>query len=155
MKKLFFAIILFFAMSFSTLSAQQDYVWEYYGLEVTVPDDFEVVKNSDTEFEMKGVGMGFYMYLFEEDIAVEDMDVAVVDVANSIAMEEIDAAQVIQGSGLDGYYVEGYKEGLRVMLAGMIDPKTQTNFFMLITFYDTDNVAESDALDIIHSVRTR
>lgn len=152
MKRFFVLMTLLTALSNSSLVAQQTYEWKHYGLEVTVPNDFKVVKNTNEEFEMKGQGMGMYMFLFEGDITVEEMDEAVAETALSIDMQEVDAAHVIQGDGLDGFYVEGFKDGLRVMLAGMIDPKSQTNFMMLITFYDEDGVAESDAIDIINSV---
>lgn len=141
-------------MSFTYAVVEQTYTWEYYGLEITVPDDFKVVKNTNEEFEMNGDGMGLYMYIFEGDITVEEMDVAVIEAATEMNMQEVDAAQVITGDGLDGFYVEGYKDGVRVMLAGMIDPKSQTNFMMLITFGDDDDVADSDAIDIINSVRS-
>ncbi len=152
MKRFFVLLTLIIALSSSALLAQQTYEWKYYGLEVTVPNDYKVVKNSNEEFEMKGQGMGMYMFIFEGDITAEEMDEAVAEAALSIDMQEVDAAHIIQGDGLDGFYVEGFKDGLRVMLAGMIDPNSQTNFMMLITFYDEDGVAESDAIDIINSV---
>ena len=154
MRKALLFLSLCFAMSFTYLVVDQVYVWEAYALEITVPDDFKVVKNTDEEFEMKGDGMGMYMYLFEQDITVNQMDEAVVEAAIAMEMGEVDAAQVIQGDGLDGFYVEGFKDGARVMLAGMIDPKSQTNFMMVITFYDEDGVAEADAIGIINSIRS-
>jgi len=155
MRKAFLLLSLCFALSFTYVVVDQVYVWEAYALEITVPDDFKVVKNTNEEFEMKGDGMGMYMYLFEQDITVEEMDAAVVDAALAMQMQEVDAAQVIQGDGLDGFYVEGFKDGARVMLAGMIDPKSQTNFMMVITFYDDDDVAETDAIAIINSIKSK
>ena len=154
MRKALMFLSLCLTLSFTTIVDDQTYVWEHYGLEITVPDDFKVIKNTNEEFEMNGDGMGMYMYLFEEDITVDQMDEAVVDAAIAMQMQEVDAAQVIQGDGLDGFYVEGYKDGARIMLAGMIDPKSQTNFMMVITFYDDDGVAETDAIGIINSVRS-
>lgn len=154
MKRALLFLSLWLTLSFTNAVDDQVYVWEYYALEVSVPDDFKVVKNTNEEFEMKGDAMGMYMYIFEQDITVNQMDEAVVEAAIAMEMGEVDAAQVIQGDGLDGFYVEGYKDGARVMLAGMIDPKSQTNFMMVITFYDDDGVAETDAIAIINSVRS-
>lgn len=151
MKKLFLAILLAFA--FDGI-AQSTYQWDYYGLKIDVPDDFKVTKNTDTEFEMSGKHMMLFMYLFEEDISVEEMDMAIAEAALSLSMSEIDAAQKISGDGLDGYYVEGFKDGMRVMLAGMIDPNSKTNFMLMITFQDDDQKSENRAMDIINSVRT-
>lgn len=151
MKKLFLAILLIFTFD---VIGQSTYHWEYYGLKIDVPDDFKVTKNTDTEFEMAGKHMMMYMYLFEEDISEEAMDMAIAEAALSLSMSEIDEAQKISGDGLDGYYVEGYKDGMRVMLAGMIDPKSKTNFMLLVTFHDDDQKSENQAIDIINSVRT-
>ena len=133
MKNLIIAVAVIAFSSF-TFIADKTYTWEHYKLEITVPDDFKVVKNTDNDFEMKGDGMELTMHVFEKNIAVEDMDDAVIAGANAMKLEEIDAEQTIEGDGLDGYYVEGLKEGHRVIFAGMIDPKSRTNFFLVIIF---------------------
>lgn len=153
MKRIILGITLLAALAFSSLPFQT-YVWEHYGLEVTVPEDFKVVKNTDHEFEMKGVAMGLYMYVYELDKTLEEMDETVIAVAKSLKMDEVEEATEIEGGGLEGFFVEGVKSGKRVVLAGMIDPKSHTNFIMLITLYDGDEVAVEDAVDIINSVHS-
>jgi hypothetical protein len=150
--KTFLTPILFLAFCSFTFIADKTYVWEKYKLEITVPDDFKILKNDDHDFEMKGDGMELMMHIFEKNIAVEDMDDAVIEGAKAMELEAIDAEQTIEGDGLDGYYVEGLKDGHRVMFAGMIDPKSRTNFFLVIIFADRDKQAESDAVDILESV---
>jgi hypothetical protein len=49
--------------------------------------------------------------------------------------------------------VDGFKDGSRIMFAGMLDPRTQTNFFIAIVFDDEDTQAEEDALGILNSLR--
>lgn len=153
MKNLIIAVAVIAFSSF-TFIADKTYTWEHYKLEITVPDDFKVVKNTDNDFEMKGDGMELTMHVFEKNIAVEDMDDAVIAGANAMKLEEIDAEQTIEGDGLDGYYVEGLKEGHRVIFAGMIDPKSRTNFFLVIIFADRDKQAEADAEEILESVKS-
>lgn len=151
MKSLLFLITLTFATL--SLNAQQTFIWDHYGLAIDVPDDFQVLKNTDTEFEMSGDGMEMYMYLFDADITLETMDEAIISAAAEIQMGEIDRALTLKGDGLDGLYVEGYKDGHRVMLAGFIDPASHTNFMMLVMFGDDDSVADEDAIAIFNTVR--
>lgn len=151
MKTLITSIVLITLSSFGFI-ADKTYVWEKYKLQITVPDDFKILKNDDHDFEMKGDGMELMMHIFEQNIAVEDMDEAVIEGAKAMKLEAIDAEETIEGDGLDGYYVEGLKDGHRVMFAGMIDPKSRTNFFLVIIFADRDKQAESDAVDILESV---
>ena len=150
--KTYFAALAFIAFSSFTFVADKTYVWEKYKLQITVPDDFKILKNDDHDFEMKGDGMELTMHIFEKNIAVEDMDDAVIEGAKAMKLEEIDAEEAIEGDGLDGYYVEGLKDGHRVMFAGMIDPKSRTNFFLVIIFADRDKQAEADAEEILASV---
>ena len=98
--------------------------------------------------------MELSMYVFEKRISKDDMDDAVIKAATEMELTEIDTQYEIEGDGLDGYYVEGFKDGKRVMFAGMIDPKSRTNFFMVITFNDRDKKAEADAEAIVQSVRS-
>lgn len=151
MKTMLTAVLLVALSSFGFI-ADKTFVWKKYKLQITVPDDFRVSKNTDNDFEMKGDGMELMMHIFEEDIAAGDMDEAVIEGANAMKLQEIDAEHQIEGDGLDGYYVEGYKDGHRVMFAGMIDPKSQTNFFLVIIFDDKDKQAEADALEILENV---
>ncbi len=152
MKTILFS--LFFAFTGLGSLLNQTFVWDHYGIAVDVPDDFKVLKNTESEFDMKGDGMELYMNVFEEDITLETMADAVAETAIAIEMEELDRVLELTGNGLDGFYVEGYKSGHRVMLAGFIDPKSHTNFLMVITFLDTDDVADEDGIAIINSVRS-
>lgn len=150
--KTFFTALAFIAFCSFTFIADKTYVWQKYKLQITVPDDFKILKNDDHDFEMKGDGMELTMHIFEKNIAVEDMDDAVIEGAKAMKLDAVDAEEVIEGDGLDGYYVEGLKDGHRVMFAGMIDPKSRTNFFLVIIFADRDKQAEADAVDILESV---
>ncbi len=150
--KSFFTPVLFIIFSSFTFIADKTYVWERYKLQITVPDDFKVTKNNDNDFEMQGDGMELMMHIFEQNISADEMDEAVIAGAKAMKLQEIDAEETIEGDGLDGYYVEGFKDGHRVMFSGMIDPKSHTNFFLIIIFDDKDKQAETDALEIIEHV---
>ena len=148
------AVALFLSgTAFTFVTLNQTYVWNHYKMQITVPDDFKVVRNSDENFEMKGDGMELFMDVFEKDITKDDMDEATVAGAKAMKLNEIDAAHELATNGLEGYYVEGEKDGDRVMFAGLIDPGSHTNFFVAITFDDEDKTAEADALRIMMSLR--
>lgn len=152
--KNFLAAVLFIIISSFGFITNQTYTWEEYNLEITVPDYLKEKKNDGEDFEMEGRGMTLGMYVFEEKITKDQMDDAVIKAATEMELKEIDTQYEIEGDGLDGYYVEGYKNGKRVVFAGMIDPKSRTNFFMVITFNDRDQKAETDAEAIVQSVRS-
>ena len=68
------AIICFYN---TALQAQQDYVWDYYKISMTLPSDFKVTKNTDTEFDAVGKGMMLMMDVFtDKHVRLADMQQA-------------------------------------------------------------------------------
>ena len=66
MKKHFYSTGLCFCVVFYLCcQPNQVYVfWKTDTLEIAVPDDFKVIKNTNEELRDEGDGMGMYMYLF-------------------------------------------------------------------------------------------
>lgn len=137
--------------AFTTLN--QIFIWEHYKVQVTVPDDFKIAKNTEEEFAMTGDGMELTMEIFEQNISLDELDEAVRKGAELMKLEAVDQEQEMDSNGFEGYYVEGILKGNRVMLAGLMDPTSHTNFFLTLTFDDKDKTAEADALRILSSIR--
>jgi hypothetical protein len=147
-------LFLLFAMSsYVNTLIYKVYVWEKYKIQVTVPDDFKVTKNTNEDFEMVGVGMNLGMYIFQGDISMDDLEEATVAGAEAMNLTELDQAHATKINQLEGFYVEGYLDGYRVMFAGLMDKRTKTNLFVTITFADDDENAEDEAFKIINSLK--
>jgi hypothetical protein len=152
MKKLLLSLSLLMIISIAA-SAQQQVVWNYHKVSMMLHDDFKVTKNTNEEFRAEGDGMEVYVDIWEENIAVEDMDEAVASYALKLKMTEVDAAHEVHVNGLEGFYVEGFKDGDRILLAGLIVPDSHTNIVVEINFGDNDATAEKDALEILNSIK--
>lgn len=137
----------------SNVYAQQTWGWNTYGIAMDLPNDFEIVTNNENEFDAIGQGMELAMYVFKEAIALEDMDDATMAMASEWNLQEVDEVQSVDTGQFQGTYVDGYKDGDAVLLCGLIDPNSITNFFVIITFDDTDQVAQNDAFAILNSIR--
>ncbi|MEO1261882.1 MAG: hypothetical protein AAFZ15_23970 [Bacteroidota bacterium] len=133
--------------------AQQTWDWEKYEISLDLPNDFRVVKNTTDEFEAEGEGMEIYMYIFENNISLGEMKEATIEAAIEMDLEEWDAVQDINTRGFKGKYIAGYLNGDAILLCGLINPDNITNFFVVITFHDDDEVAEEDAFEILESIR--
>ncbi|MFY7911785.1 MAG: hypothetical protein ACOVO2_19645 [Emticicia sp.] len=149
MKKL---LIIFAILCSVSAFAQKNYVWKQFNIQITVPDDFRIKKNTAKEFEMKGEGMELSMLIHEEDVAIEDLDDAAIAGAKAMKLQELDAAHQVKVNEFEGFYVEGFKDGNRIMFACLGNPNSHTNFFIAIIFDDEDKTAEEDALDILNSL---
>ncbi|MFN8357633.1 MAG: hypothetical protein U0Y10_24455 [Spirosomataceae bacterium] len=141
-------------LAFVSLSAfaQKTYVWDYYHIQITVPRDFRVKVNTNHDFEMKGDGMELAMHIFEQNVSIDDLDDATIEGAKALKLTEVDEATAVKVNELEGFYVEGFKDGNRIVFAGLGDPKSHTNFFIVITFDDDDKEAEKEAINIIKSL---
>lgn len=151
MKKTVSLIALLTIVSLSVF-AQKTYVWDYYHIQITVPPDFRVKVNTNHDFEMKGDGMELAMHIFEQNVSIDDLDDATVEGAKALKLTEVDEATAVKVNELEGFYVEGFKDGNRIVFAGLGDPKSHTNFFIVITFDDDDKEAEKEAIKIIKSL---
>jgi hypothetical protein len=141
----------FFALT--GLQAQQVYVWDFYKVAVTLPDDFKVVTNNDNEFECAGDGMHLYMYVFDDgEVTLDQMGAATRRAGRQMKFEMKDEEYDVSHNGFEGTYMLGYAEGVQVMLAGLINPGNNTNFFVAIVFEDGDEVALEDGLAILNSL---
>lgn len=152
-----FLILLFLTTTFAAQAQQDwDYEWEQHNISFTLAEDFKTVTNTADEYTAKGDGMEFGIFPFaDETIDATDISAYTLEVAKSLKLEQVDDADVLELNGLKGAYVEGYKEGDRIILLGFIDPSSATNFFSVITFGDNDEVAEDEAVRMISSIRKK
>ena len=156
MKNIFQMLLPLMAIStlFSFTSiVDKTYYWEQYNIEITVPRDFKIVKNTSNEFEMEGEGMELFMYIWnQKKLTIDEMDEATVQLAKEMKLQEVDEEESFKNGDFAGYYVEGFKDGDRVMLAGVVDLQSRTNFFIVITFDDKDEEAEKAAVKILENI---
>jgi hypothetical protein len=147
-------VVLVCTFSILNLNAQQAYVWEAYGISFTLADDFEEVVNNDEEFSAVGDGMEMAILPFsDENIDNSDIVAYTIEVGNSLDLERVDNVNVIKLNGFKGAYVEGMADGEKIFLMGLIDPDSDTNFFVIITFLDDDENAIQEAINICKSFK--
>lgn len=139
-----------------SVTAQTDWEWKQHHIAFTLADDFKPVTNTADEFTASGDGMEFGIFPFsDQTLDHSNITAYTISIAKSLKLERLDDVDVLEMNGLEGAYVEGYKEGLRVVMLGFIDPDTETNFFSIITFADDDEEAVKEAINIIQSFRKK
>jgi hypothetical protein len=74
-------------------------------------------------------------------------------IAASMNFEQIDDISLIEFNGFNGGYAEGVSEGIKVFIMGLIDPESDTNFFIIIAFLDADENAIEEAVNICRSIQ--
>lgn len=151
MSRLFYSLVCVLFLSVS-VTAQQEYVWEEYGIGFSLADDFEEVVNNADEFSAVGDGMEMAIIPFQDgSIDNNDITAYTMAVAASLELDRLDDVSVIKLNGFKGGYAEGVLSGEKIFLMGLIDPNSDTNFFVIITFLDNDQNAINEAVAICKS----
>lgn len=150
--KQFFLFIIMTAF-IQTISAQQNYTWSEYGLSFSLADDFKEEVNNAEEFSAAGDGMNMAIIPFKNaDFDDADITAFTLAIAASMDLGRVDAVNVVDINGFKGGYAEGEKDGAKIFIMGLIDPDSDTNFFVLITFLDQDENATQEAINICQSI---
>ncbi len=151
MKILSFLIIATIALS-SPLLAQNEYTWDEYGIKFSLAPDFVEKVNNNEEFSADGDMMSISIIPFKDE-TIDDSDIAAytISIAKSINLTSYEDVNVISMNDFKGGYVEGVSDGARIFLMGLIDPISDTNFFVIITFIDQDHIATEEAIRMVKS----
>jgi hypothetical protein len=134
--------------------AQQVYTWDEYGISFTLADDFKETVNTIDEFSASGDGMELAIIPFkDESIDDTDINAYTMSIAASLNLQRIEDVSVIDINGFKGGYAEGVLDGAKIFIMGLIDPTSDTNFFVIITFLDKDENATEEAVNICTSIK--
>ena len=146
-------IFIFSLISYLGFS-QQQYTWDEYGISFSLADDFRENVNDITEFSASGDGMELSIIPFKDE-SIDDSDITTytLGIAASMNFEHIDDISLIEFNGFKGGYAEGVSEGVKVFIMGLIDPESDTNFFIIIAFLDADENAIEEAVNICRSIQ--
>jgi len=151
MKSIFTLIILFIFNLFAF--SQQEYTWEAYDISFSLADDFEETINNIDEFSAVGDGMELSIIPFKTyDIDASDIASFTMEIAASMDFDRIDDISLIEFNNFEGAYAEGVSDGVKVFIMGLIDPNSDTNFFIIISFLDNDGNAIEEAINICTSI---
>ena len=137
----------------TTLQAQQEYVCDAYGIGFTLADDFVEVTNDEDEFSADGDGMSFSIVPFSNDeINEDDITAYTISIFDEMDITRTDDISKIRLNGFIGGYAEGATDDTRLFVMGLIDPDSDTNFFVIITFFDDDENAVEEAIRICKGI---
>lgn len=135
-------------------NAQQVYNWDEYGISFTLADDFKETVNNIEEFSASGDGMELVIIPFkDETIDDTDINAYTMSIAASLKLQRVDDINTIDINGFKGGYAEGVLDGAKIFIMGLIDPTSDTNFFVIITFLDQDENATKEAVNICTSIK--
>ena len=130
-------------------NAQKVFEWAEYGIAFDLADDFQETVNSSDQFSADGDGMSVSIFPFRDE-TIDDADITAYTIAAaaSLNLDAVDDVNFININGSSGGYAEVVSEGEKNFIMGLIDPNSDVNFFIIISFADGDALATQEAIDI-------
>lgn len=157
-KNLGWLFALIFFTSFTTISAQTAFEWDYHGIGFEVASDFRVQVNNQSEFtavSSDGIIAVTLMPWADASVTFDDLAEATLDVAAELASFDRSAVDgdAIDLGDLKGYFVvaatDDYHSYDFILVSLLLDVQSETNIVVAIGFMDGN---EDEAIDILASI---
>lgn len=150
MKKTILFLCLFVLVN--AVSAQTNWTWKQHNLKFSLPAGFKLKKNTANEFQAKGVGVEFDIFVWQDhNVTPEEMKDALIVLADTF-IDNISHYGEHDLDDFEGAYVIGDYKGKKTIFFGFIDKKGGTNFFAEVIFDEYDDDALEDAFHIVDSI---
>lgn len=134
------------------LQAQKfiEWTWETHGLQFAAPEDMIVETNNGDQFGARLRNDLLHLYIFpwqDQDLTKASLDDEVKKLMKSLGYRGTKQIE-LELNGFEGSYILAEKDGVTVILEGLLDPDSATNFYALIV-YGADY--EDEAIKIANS----
>lgn len=142
-------ILLFLTISLTQLGLQaqrfMDWTWDTHGLKFSAPDDMKVETNDGDQFGARLENDLLHLYIFpwqDIDLTKATLNAEVKKLMKSLGYRGTNLVE-LDLNGFEGSYILAEKDGVTVILEGLLDPDSATNFYALIIYgpgYDDEAI---------------
>jgi hypothetical protein len=156
MKKVqLFLLVAIVSIASMTVNAQTMTTWNWktYGVEFKAPSDFKVQTNTADEFTAKLSNDLLHLSIIpwrDATLTTATLKKSVRDLCTEMGYtsREIGTITDIELNGLEGCYAIVSKDGVTLIVEGLLDPASETNFYAIIVY---GGRYEPSALNIANS----
>lgn len=156
MKKLSLVLLVtLFTMTQQSVFAQSftEWNWKTYSLKFSAPSDFKVETNTADEFTAKLSNDLLHLSIIpwkDASLTKATLKKSVRDLCTEIGYtaREIGTITDLDLNGFEGCYAMVSKDGVTLIVEGLLDPESETNFYAIIVYGDR---YESKAIQIANS----
>jgi len=122
-------------LSLTTATAQTDMQWDSWGLAFTLAPGMQVVENDGEFFSAESADLYFAILPVADSWAGEDdLAEAVLEMMESLEFDRVTDADEMEMNDLYGYYIEGKKDNVRVVVMALMDRESDRNFLVNLIF---------------------
>jgi hypothetical protein len=137
MKKVLGLFLLLSVLSFPLFSQYVEMEWEAHQIGFKVPYDFKILNNNYEEFSAENENLFLTIIPFQdENVDNGDIAEALLTAANDFDYDIVSEVGELELTNLEGYYVNGTKDGVNAVFMFLLDPDTSTNLAVTIVYSD-------------------
>lgn len=155
LKTLLLVVVATFAMQLSFAQGFTNWNWTTYGLKFSAPSNFKVITNNSEEFTAKLSNDLLHLSI----IPWKDASLTTATLKSSLrelcqemgyTAREIGTIHDLELNGYEGSYAMVTKDGVTLIVEGLLDQESETNFYSIIVYTDG---YEDKALKIANSFK--
>jgi hypothetical protein len=137
-KRVIFVLALFLSTAITfQAQAQEEWVWDEYGIAFILADGMKVTQNDGETFTAERSNLMLTMTpIVDSDINEDDLAAAVISMAVDMEYDGIEDADALELNDLVGFYVEGTKDGAGAFVIALLDKESASNYLVIIVFDD-------------------
>jgi hypothetical protein len=150
-KRVIFVLALFLSATITfQAQAQEEWVWDEYGIAFTIAKGMKVTQNDGETFTAERGNLFLTMTpIVDSDINEDDLAEAVIAMAVEMDYDGIEDADMLELNDLVGFYVEGTKDGAGAFVIALLDKESASNYLVIIVF---DDDSRDEAMEIALSL---
>jgi hypothetical protein len=132
------------------VQAQEEWVWDEYGIGFTLSKGMKVTQNDGETFTAERDNLFLTITpIKDEEITEGDLAMAVFTMAKEMEYDGIEDADKLELDDLVGYYVEGTKDGAGAFVIALLDQESESNYLVIIVF---DDDSRDEAIEMAQSM---
>jgi hypothetical protein len=137
-KSAIFILALFMSAAITfQAQAQEEWVWDEYGIAFILADGMKVTQNDGETFTAERNNLFFSIVpVVDSEINEDDLAEAVIAMAVEMEYDGIEDADELELNDLVGFYVEGTKDGAGAFVIALLDKESASNYLVIIVFDD-------------------
>jgi len=132
------------------VQAQEEWVWDEYGIGFTLSKGMKVTQNDGETFTAERDNLFLTITpIKDKEITEGDLAMAVFTMAKEMEYDGIEDADKLELDDLVGYYVEGTKDGAGAFVIALLDQESESNYLVIIVF---DDDSRDEAIEMAQSM---
>ncbi len=124
-------------VSFLNATSQTNWTWDSYGIVFQTPSDFKVTTDNSEEFSAENDNVFLTLTPWKDaTVTKQNLADALKSIVKDMEYDDMSELDKVDSNDFTGYAVYGKKDGVKAIIATLLNKKSGTNLIVIIVFID-------------------